>query len=318
MRQLNQNILAPLARRRRRCPLLAVVLVLMVLAPVTPGFINTLAAAPTTTLPAEIAPGSHPARTSSADYQPTLSAVAVAQAQDDVGGISLPQTLPELTSRQNLGPALQMIVLLTVLSLAPGILVLCTSFTRIIIVLSLLRQAIGTQNLPPNQVLAGLSLFMTCVVMAPTWRQINDSALQPYVNGQISQQEALASGVVPLREFMIAQIEAAENSETVLVFLEHSRQPTTQDPTWGDIPTATLIPAFVLSELKVAFLMGFKIYLPFLVIDLIVSAVLASMGMLMLPPVLVSLPFKLLLFVLVDGWTLVAAGLMGSFVIASG
>jgi flagellar biosynthetic protein FliP len=213
-----------------------------------------------------------------------------------------------------------MLVLLTVLSLAPAILVLCTSFTRIIVVLSLLRQALGVQNLPPNQVLAGLSLFMTCIVMAPTWGRINDKALQPYLNGAMTQQQALAEGVIPLREFMIAQIDAAENSGTALMFLEYSRQPIPEDraPTWSDISTATLIPAFVLSELKVAFLMGFKIYLPFLVIDLVISIVLTSMGMLMLPPVLVSLPFKLLLFVLVDGWTLVAAGLMGSFVVASG
>ena len=234
-------------------------------------------------------------------------------------GLSLPQHLPDLTSRDNLGPAIQMLLLLTVLSLAPALLVLCTSFTRIIIVLSLLRQALGTQNLPPNQVLAGLSLFMTCIVMAPTWTRINEKALQPYLSGEMSQQQALAEGVVPLRHFMIAQIDASENSDTALMFLEYSRQPIPEGRvTWGDISTATLIPAFVLSELKVAFLMGFKIYLPFLVIDLVISIILTSMGMLMLPPVLVSLPFKLLLFVLVDGWTLVAAGLMGSFVIASG
>jgi flagellar biosynthetic protein FliP len=234
--------------------------------------------------------------------------------------LALPEQLPDLMSRRNLAQAIQAVVLLTVLSLAPAILVLCTSFTRIIIVLSLLRQALGTQNLPPNQVLAGLSLFMTCIVMAPTWKEINAKAVQPYINGEISQQEALAQGVRPLRDFMCAQIDAAENGQTVLVFHEYSRQeiPEDREVTWGDVSTATLIPAFVLSELKVAFLMGFKVYLPFLVIDLIISAVLASMGMLMLPPVLVSLPFKLLLFVLVDGWTLIAAGLMGSFVIASG
>lgn len=234
--------------------------------------------------------------------------------------LDLPSQLPDITSPDNLGSAIQLVILLTVLSLAPAILVLCTSFTRIIIVLSLLRQALGAQNLPPNQVLAGLSLFMTCIVMGPTWQQINKDAVEPYLNGQISQQQALRDGVIPLREFMIAQIEAAENSETVMVFMQYSRQQIPQDrePTWGDVSTATLIPAFVLSELKVAFLMGFKIYLPFLVIDLIISAVLISMGMMMLPPVLVSLPFKLLLFVLVDGWTLVVAGLMGSFALASG
>lgn len=234
--------------------------------------------------------------------------------------MGLPAQLPDITSPDNLGSAIQLVILLTVLSLAPAILVLCTSFTRIIIVLSLLRQALGAQNLPPNQVLAGLSLFMTCIVMGPTWGKINGTAVEPYLSGEITQQEALQNGVDPLREFMIAQIEAAENSETVMVFMQYSRQQIPQDRevTWGDVSTATLIPAFVLSELKVAFLMGFKIYLPFLVIDLIISAVLISMGMMMLPPVLISLPFKLLLFVLVDGWTLVVAGLMGSFALASG
>lgn len=263
-----------------------------------------LAAAPT----AAMAEGSHAAT-------PGLQ-----QSAEGAGGAGLPTQLPDLTSRDNLGPALQMLILLTVVSLAPAVLVLCTSFTRIIIVLSLLRQALGTQNLPPNQVLAGLSLFMTCIVMAPTWGQINEEAIRPYLNNELTQQQALAKGVLPLRNFMIAQIEAAENSGTAYMLLEYSRQPIPEgrEPTWNDVSTATLIPAFVLSELKVAFLMGFKLYLPFLVIDLVISIVLTSMGMLMLPPVLVSLPFKLLLFVLVDGWTLVAAGLIGSFVITSG
>jgi flagellar biosynthetic protein FliP len=160
----------------------------------------------------------------------------------DPAQLPVPRQLPDLTSRDNLGPAIQMLVLLTVLSLAPAILVLCTSFTRIIIVLSLLRQALGVQNLPPNQVLAGLSLFMTCIVMAPTWGRINERALQPYLNGAMTQQQALAEGVIPLREFMIAQIDAAENSGTALMFLEYSRQPIPEDrePTWSDINTATL------------------------------------------------------------------------------
>src|SRR5690606_19679178 len=209
----------------------------------------------------------------------------------------------DLTARENLAPAIQLLVLLTVLSLAPAILVLCTSFTRIIIVLSLLRQALGTQNLPPNQVLTGLALFMTFVVMAPTWGRINESAIQPYLDGAITQQQALDEGVKPLRDFMIAQIRAAGNDETVLMFQEYARQPA--PATWGDVGTTTLIPAFVLSELKVAFLMGFKVYLPFLVIDMVIASLLISMSLMMLPPVLISLPYKLLLFVLVDGWYLV-------------
>ena len=242
---------------------------------------------------------------------PELGGAGEAAADDSV---RLP--IPELTSRENLGPALQMVLLLTVLSLAPALLVLCTSFTRIIIVLSLLRQALGTQNLPPNQVLTGLALFMTCVVMAPTWTTIRDKAVQPYLDGAIDQRQALEEGIVPVREFMIAQIVAAENDDTVLMFSQYAGQPV--PATWNDVGTTTLIPAFVLSELKVAFLMGFKVYLPFLVIDLVISAVLISMGMMMLPPVLISLPFKLRLFVLVDGWALVVASLRGSFSLATG
>ena len=240
------------------------------------------------------------------------------QKPDDPAGsvLSLPSQLPDLTNRENLAPALQIVVLLTVLSLAPAILVLCTSFTRIIIVLSLLRQAMGTQNLPPNQVLVGLALFMTFLVMAPTWGRINDEALRPYLDGGITQQDALDKGAVPLREFMIAQVQAAGNDDTVMMFQQYARQPPPK--TWGDVGTLTLIPSFVLSELKVAFLMGFKVYLPFLIIDMVISAVLISMGMMMLPPVLISLPFKLLLFVLVDGWTLIVGSLMGSFVVAAG
>lgn len=222
--------------------------------------------------------------------------------------------LPDLTDRENLAPAIQILVMLTVLSLAPAILVMCTSFTRIIIVFSLLRQALGTPTLPPNQVLTGLALFMTMCVMAPTWSRMNEQALQPYLDGQLTQQEAWDRGIGPLREFMIAQVQAAGNDSTVLTLHQYAAGEGAEVPeTWSDVPTTTLIPAFVLSELKVGFLMGFKVYLPFLVVDMIISAVLISMGMMMLPPVLISLPFKLLLFVLVDGWTLIVASLMGSF-----
>ncbi|MEL7238878.1 MAG: flagellar type III secretion system pore protein FliP [Planctomycetota bacterium] len=224
--------------------------------------------------------------------------------------------LPDLSDRDNLAPALQMIVLLTVLSLAPALLVMCTSFTRIIIVLSLLRQALGTQSLPPNQVLTGLALFMTFLIMAPTWQRVNSEALQPYLAGEVTQQEAMDDGLIPIREFMIAQIQAAENDQTVLMFQEYAGEPVPE--TWGDVGTLTLIPAYVLSELKVGFLMGFKVYLPFLVIDMVIAAVLISMGMMMLPPVLISLPFKLLLFVLVDGWFLIVGSLMESFRLAQG
>lgn len=225
----------------------------------------------------------------------------------------IPQTfqLPDLTKRENFSGAMQIIILMTVLSLAPAILIMTTSFTRLIIVLSLLRQALGTQSLPPNQILMGLSLFMTFLIMGPTFTRVNSEALQPYMNGEITQQDALARAQTPLRDFMIAQITAAKNDADVDVFTDFAGKP--QAGTWDEVGTMTLIPAFMLSELKTAFLLGFKVYLPFLIIDMVISSVLISMGMMMLPPALISLPFKLLLFVLVDGWRLITGSLMGSF-----
>jgi len=228
-------------------------------------------------------------------------------------GISLPGTaLPDLTKRENFSSALQIIILLTVLTLAPAILLMVTSFTRIIIVLSLLRQALGTQQLPPNQVLMGLAMFMTFLIMEPTWQRVHHDALTPYMNGKLSQPAALTAAQVPVREFMEAQIMHAHNEADVDLFAQAAHQPVPKQ--WGDVGITTLIPAFMLSELKTAFLLGFKVYLPFLIIDLVVSSVLISVGMMMLPPVLISMPFKLLLFVLVDGWRLITIGLLGSFV----
>ena len=235
-----------------------------------------------------------------------------AQANNLANGVSaVPNSLPDFTKRENISAALQILLLLTVLSLAPAILIMMTSFTRIVIVLSLLRQALGTQQLPPNQVLIGLSLFMTFVVMGPTWQRVNNEALAPYMDGTLEPRAALANAQVPLREFMIRQIQAAENDEDVYMFCRASGQPEPEE--WEDVGTLTLIPSFMLSELKTAFTMGFKIYLPFLAVDIVISTVLISMGMMMLPPVLISLPFKLLLFVLVDGWRLITASLIGSF-----
>lgn len=221
-------------------------------------------------------------------------------------------SLPDLTSRENVSAALQLLALLTVLSLAPAILIMMTAFTRIIIVLSLLRQALGTQQLPPNQVVVGLALFMTFLVMGPTFQKVHDAALRPYLDGAVDQQTALVAAQAPLRDFMIRQIEHHGNDEDVLLFHRFTKKPEPTD--WSEVGTLTLVPAFMLSELKTAFLMGFQIYLPFLVIDIVISSVLISMGMMMLPPVLISLPFKLLLFVLVDGWRLIVDSLMGSFV----
>jgi flagellar biosynthetic protein FliP len=220
--------------------------------------------------------------------------------------------IPDLSKRENFSAAMQIIVLLTVLSLAPAILLMMTSFTRIIIVFALLRQALGTQQLPPNQILVGLAMFMTFLVMAPTWQHVNDDALQPYMKGEISQTDALAAAQIPVRMFMIRQIRQSGNASDVDLFMQFSHQP--RATSFGQVGTMTLIPAFILSELKTAFLLGFRVYLPFVIIDMVISSVLVSMGMMMLPPVLISLPFKLLLFVLVDGWHLITASLMGSFV----
>ena len=214
-----------------------------------------------------------------------------------------------------LDATLSIVLLLTVLSLAPAILVMCTSFTRIIVVLALLRQAIGLQQLPPSQVVTGLALLMTFMVMAPTVREVNTRALQPYQAGELSQIQAWEEVKAPLRAFMFDQIEYAGNWDSVYMLLQYQGVDTS-DPsqlTRADVDMLTLVPSFVLSELKIAFLMGFRLYLPFLVIDMVISSVLISMGMLMLPPVFISLPFKLLLFVLVDGWRLVAGSLLESF-----
>jgi len=226
------------------------------------------------------------------------------------GPLAAPMGLPDLSKRETFSAAMQLVVVLTVLSLAPAILIMMTCFTRIIIVLSLLRQALGTQQLPPNQVLIGLALFMTFLVMRPTWERVNREALRPYMDGTIQQQEALDKAKLPVREFMIAQIRGEKNDEDVLVFSEFAHE---KPATWSDVSMTSLIPGFILSELKTAFQMGFRVYLPFLVIDMVISTVLISMGMMMLPPALISLPFKLLLFVLVDVWRLITSGLMGTF-----
>jgi flagellar biosynthetic protein FliP len=216
-----------------------------------------------------------------------------------------------------LSATISIMMLLTVLSLVPAVLIMCTSFTRIIVVLALLRQAIGTQGLPPSQVLMGLSLFLTFMIMAPTLEKINNQALAPLQAGHIDEREAWVRAKEPIRTFMFDQIEHSGNWDDVYMILQY-RGVDISEPenlTTDDVDMLTLVPAFILSELKVAFLMGFRLYLPFLVIDMVVASVLLSMGMLMLPPVMISLPFKLLLFVLVDGWQLVAGSLLNSFVV---
>lgn len=214
-----------------------------------------------------------------------------------------------------LSSSLNILLLFTVLSVAPAILVLCTCFTRFIIVLSLLRQAIGTQGLPPSQIIVGLSMFMTFVVMAPTAQRMYEEGIRPYSTGEEKDYQVTWERTKqPLRDFMFAQLDASGNWSGVYMMLNY-RGIDTSDPqslTRADVDMLSLVPAYILSELKISFLMGFRIYLPFLVIDMVIASLLISMGMLMLPPVLISLPFKIMLFVIVDGWQLIVGTLMTS------
>jgi flagellar biosynthetic protein FliP len=226
------------------------------------------------------------------------------------GGIGGPE---RWTSPEGLTSALEMMALLTVVSLAPAVLMMTTCFVRIAVVLGLLRQALGTQQLPPNQVMTSIALFMTLLVMSPVWNKVYSEAIVPYTARDISLDEAWTAGVKPVRKFMSAQIERTGNSGDVWLFYKYLPADTPAPSSYDDVPLTALLPAFVLSELKTAFLIGFQIYLPFLVLDVVIASVTISMGMLMLPPALISLPFKLLLFVLVDGWHLVIGMLMDSF-----
>lgn len=249
---------------------------------------------------------------------------AAQQQQLDAAGInplavmdSAGAALPGARSGESgLSTALNIMIVLTVVSLAPSIMLMCTCFVRILIVLGLLRQAIGAQSVPPPQVITALALFMTLLVMTPTLDRINDEAIAPYRAGEITNYEELwARGKQPVRDFMFAQIEATGNWSSLYMMLEYRGVDVSQPEklTRSDVDMVSLVPAYMLSELKTAFMMGFRIYLPFLVIDMVISTMLIAMGMMMLPPVLISLPFKLLLFVLVDGWTLIVGGLLTSF-----
>lgn len=203
--------------------------------------------------------------------------------------------------------ALSLLLIITVLSVAPAILVLMTSFTRIVIVLGFVRTSLGTQQMPPNQVLIGLAMFLTFFIMAPTFGQVNDVALQPYLKGEISQTEAFEKAAVPMKKFMFSHT----REKDLLLFMSYTQ---TEKPTsFEEIPISVLIPAYAVSELKTAFQMGFMIFIPFLIIDMIVASTLMAMGMMMLPPIMISLPFKILLFVLVDGWYLIVKSLLLSF-----
>jgi flagellar biosynthetic protein FliP len=225
----------------------------------------------------------------------------------DIAGL-----LSDFQSRGGASSIVQWVLVVTLLSLAPAIVIMVTCFTRIIVVLGLLRQALATQQLPPNQVLFALAVLMTAVVMAPVYQDVNRDCISPYLSGRTEAGAAVQAGEKHVRAFMIRQMESGHNEEDVYMFLSGDLAGR-KDLSWADVPTLSLIPAFVVSELKIAFMIGFRIFLPFLVIDMLVASVLTSMGMLMLPPVLVSMPFKLLLFVLADGWRLVAGTLMKSF-----
>jgi flagellar biosynthetic protein FliP len=231
-------------------------------------------------------------------------------------GTSRPNSSSTSAGGGGLSTAINILVVLTVISLAPSIMLMTTCFVRIMIVLGLLRQALGTTSIPPPQVITALALFMTLLVMSPTLDRINAEAIQPYRQGQITDYDTLWNKAKqPMRDYMFAQIDASSNWNSLYMVLEYRGVDVSQPEnlTRADVDMITLIPAYMLSELKIAFLMGFKLYLPFLVIDMVISTLLIAMGMMMLPPVLISLPFKLLLFVLVDGWTLVVGGLLTSF-----
>jgi flagellar biosynthetic protein FliP len=231
---------------------------------------------------------------------------------------ALAQGLPSVTVSMNgatqpeqLSTTLQLLLMLTVLSLAPAILITMTSFTRFVIVFSLLRQALGVQNVPPNQVLVGLALFMSFAVMAPTLKEINDKALQPYLKNEILQKDALEEASKPIRAFMLSH--TREKDLGLFLSLSQKEKPKSVE----EVGLASIVPSFIISELKTAFQIGFMIYIPFLVIDIVVASILLAMGMLVLPPVIISLPFKLMLFVLVDGWNLVVGSLVRSFQVIS-
>lgn len=208
---------------------------------------------------------------------------------------------------QDVAVTLQLMAVLTILSIAPSILIMTTAFIRIVVVLGFLRNAMSTQTTPPNMVLIGLSMFLTFYIMAPYWSQANDEGLQPYLAGQITQEEAIDRVVEPIREFMFRQTREAD----LALFVNLSDGPRPEGP--EEVSTFVLIPAYMISELKTAFQIGFMIYVPFIVIDMIVASTLMSMGMMMLPPVMISLPFKILLFVMVDGWHLLIKSLIVSF-----
>lgn len=238
---------------------------------------------------------------------PAIAAAATAPVAPNVPIPQINLGVGEAKNPHDVVQALQILLLLTVLALAPTLLVMVTAFTRIVVVLSFVRTALGTQQVPPNQVLIGLALLLTFFVMSPVIKDVNANAVQPYMKNQISQPVALDRAAKPLRAFMFKQ--TREKDLQLFYSISKESRPANQN----DVPTYLLIPAFVISELKTAFEIGFAIYIPFIVIDMVVASVLLSMGMMMIPPVIISLPFKILIFLLVDGWNLTVAALFASY-----
>ncbi len=230
----------------------------------------------------------------------------------DAGGVRMPIPkiafdISEATSPKDVALSLQVLFLLSILTLAPSIILMTTAFTRVVIVLDFVKRALSLQQMPPTQVIVGLSLFLTFFIMAPTFNEMNDKALQPYLQGKISNQQFYDRGIEPLREFMFKQ--TREKDIALFIKLSNIEKPKNR----ADVPTYCLIPAFMISELRVAFEIGIYLFLPFIVIDMVIASALMAMGMIMLPPVMISLPFKLILFVLVDGWNLLIYELVKSF-----
>ncbi len=241
-----------------------------------------------------------------------LASGTFAQQSAPTSGLSFP--LPKIdvqvgssNNGQDVSVTLQILLLMTILALAPSIMIMTTAYLRIIIVFHFLKSALGTQQMPPGQLLAGVALFITFFVMAPTWNKVNDEALKPLMDEKITTEEAYNKGIVPIRDFMFKHVR--EEDLALFVSLANMKRPNNRN----DLPTYILIPAFVLSELRTGFIIGFFLFIPFLMVDMIVSSILMSMGMMMLPPMLISLPFKILLFILVDGWNLIVGSVVRSF-----
>lgn len=228
-----------------------------------------------------------------------------AQAQTPIPGVNI--SVGQANNPQQVATTLQIVILLTVLTLAPAILIMTTSFTRIIIILAFIRQALGTQQTPPNQILIGMALFLTFFIMEPVWTTVYKNAFQPYMNNRLTQSQALERAAGPVKGFMQRFV----RDKDLALFIRISKIP--RPKTIDEVPFHVIVPAFIISELKSAFQIGFLLYVPFLVVDLVVASVLMSMGMMMLPPIMISLPLKLMLFVLVDGWNLIVGSMVESF-----